>query len=623
MALKRALSFSRSGARHGQWMVLALLMLLLVIAMFFLPRPVFALSPWAQTTAYPSSIAAESCVTDSGYLYCVGGGTSLLNAVSGSHFAPLSSDGIGIWASTTPYPVPAAGLSCVASSGYIFCVGGTSGLASTSLSSAYYAPVSSSGIGVWVQTTSYPEAAAGLSCAASSGFIYCVGGGSNELATPSSSAFFATLSPSGIGTWTKTTSYPTIDAGLSCVTYSGSIYCVGGATSLNTAIQKTYFASVSSSGIGEWTRSTNYPLALAELSCVTDSNAVYCIGGGSRGGVSSAVYSASLSSTGMGKWSPHPAYPTRDLSLSCVAAGGYAYCIGGASRPSSALNSAYYAPFSSLSQVVQATGTTTDGGATPTGGGIQPGALSPLVVVAFLLIVAVGVASSGNLFRRLPGQVKEPKQGAVPSVRRHLYGVLVAVGTFAMTLAFFLPWVALGASGGAGFTLQGIYGLVYALVSGGSLGYVTIGPLGGAESMVVIIVLLIPFPASLATGVLALAYRKMALLAGVLSLLTGSLWAVGLSLLGILTQSNQASFLGALLSNASPSYGEYVLMVGGIVILAGRSRARPAGGEGQDLHETMPNPGKRLRNLHLPSSPCSLQLDSPEEKSALRASPIV
>ena len=129
---------------------------------------------WTATTSYPSKISVQSCAISSGYIYCVGGFTGTEYS-DGVYYAPVSPSGAGSWTRTAPYPVAILDPSCTISSGYIYCVGGWTSYSSTS-NSVYHAPVSSTGVGSWAATTAYPTPIADESCAASSGYVYCVAG---------------------------------------------------------------------------------------------------------------------------------------------------------------------------------------------------------------------------------------------------------------------------------------------------------------------------------------------------------------------------------------------------------------------------------------------------------------
>ena len=218
-------------------------MIALALTVIPLSPPVSALplNSWSSTTSYPSGIAQQSCVTNSGFIYCVGGNSpSPTDAV---FFAPVSSSGVGPWISTNPYPAPIAEESCVTNAGFIYCVGGEA----TDIVS--FAPVSSSGVGTWttsitspLTTNPYPVPIERESCVTNSGLIYCVGGNSPS---PTSAVFFAPITSSGVGPWTSTTSYPFPITSQSCVARTSSVYCVGGSSSpFNTLTSDVFVASI-------------------------------------------------------------------------------------------------------------------------------------------------------------------------------------------------------------------------------------------------------------------------------------------------------------------------------------------------------------------------------------------
>lgn len=259
------------------------------------------LTGWSSGREYPQNIAAQACVAYSGYAYCVGGQYDYaLDDLNSSYFASLSGGTLGAWTSTTPYPVPTDTQYCAVAAGHIFCVAGdneTDGSDSaTPTDSAFFAPISSSGIGAWANTTAFPDSITFPSCAAGGGFMYCVGGvdvNGNSVDTD----YYAALTSSGIGQWTSTTSYPISVTGQACAVSSGYIYCVGGETSTSSFSNGVYYATVSSSGIGAWKQAASYPNSL-QTDCAVSSGYLYCFGGedNSQVGENGAVYYASLSS---------------------------------------------------------------------------------------------------------------------------------------------------------------------------------------------------------------------------------------------------------------------------------------------------------------------------------------
>jgi hypothetical protein len=323
--------------------ILLSVFVLAIVGLSLISVPVAAsgVGVWKSTTSYPKAVERTSCVVSGGYIYCVGGDTSGSGAViSDAYFAKLSSSGVGVWMKTTSYPFAVNAQSCVASGGYIYCVGGFTG--GTSFTNAvYFASLSSSGVGSWKKTTNYPRTLVGLSCVVGGGYIYCVGGfaGSATSGTQLRAVYFASLSSSGVGAWKMTTSYPTPILWQSCVVSGGYIYCEGDDTAV-------YFASLSSGGVGTWTKTKSYPTVIIYQSCVVSGGHVYCIAGFTGSADTNAVYSASLSSSGVGFWKLEAtSYPTSLDSQSCVVNDSYIYCVAGFVTSSGTTTKAVYFTF--------------------------------------------------------------------------------------------------------------------------------------------------------------------------------------------------------------------------------------------------------------------------------------
>jgi hypothetical protein len=304
-----------------------------------------AAGQWVSGPDYPTN-ESGSCAASGGYIYCVGGETTAV------YYAPLSSSGVGPWTNTTAYPTNISGQSCVASESYVYCVSGLDGTQGPRPTTAvYYAPVSQSGgLGAWVGTTDYPVGALALSCAATMGYVFCVGGANTVGSLESNATYFAPISSAGVGTWVATTSYPSTVDEESCVTSGGFIDCIGGYTALGPrALDGTYYAPVSSAGIGAWTAGAVYPTADYGLSCATVGSSAYCIGGvAGSGDATDAVYSAQLSASGgIGAWGSAASYPT-DIITSCVAQGNTVACVSGSTGTGVEGRTAavYYASFS-------------------------------------------------------------------------------------------------------------------------------------------------------------------------------------------------------------------------------------------------------------------------------------
>ena len=236
-----------------------------------------------------TGIEWPSCVLSGAYIYCVAGATSS-GILSKVFYAQLSSSGVGPWTETTDYGaasgstgsggVSAFQLSCVADSGYVYCTGGGS-------SKVFYAELSASGVGPWTETTDYGASSGSSgsggvsidsnSCVDNLGSIYCIGGTVSY--QPTSKVYFAQLSSAGVGAWSEATDYGASSGSSgsggfpiyasSCADYSSSIFCAGGDTTGNSASADVFFAPVDQ--LGSWHSTVSYLIQVYHLYCLVAS----------------------------------------------------------------------------------------------------------------------------------------------------------------------------------------------------------------------------------------------------------------------------------------------------------------------------------------------------------------
>jgi len=246
---------------------------------------------------------------------------------------------LGTWSPTTSYPFPGGEFSCVSSGGYMYCVGGANDSNSTApvgdLNNTYFASLSPTGVGTWTQTTDYPIGIQDQSCITSSSYIYCIGGlvgAPNAIGT--ASVYYASLSPSGIGPWSQTTPIP--EAGeADCMASSGYAYCVRGQFNATSFLgySEVYAAPLSAGGVGNWTESGQVPKNPA--GCSASGGYGYCFGGGGCppagppfGQCPSSSYYARLSSSGTGTWDMTTDLPNSGFGV-YVTADSYEYYFAG------------------------------------------------------------------------------------------------------------------------------------------------------------------------------------------------------------------------------------------------------------------------------------------------------
>ena len=321
-------------------------------------------SMWKEAAEYPlevqdsPGVSGQQCVNSTVYVYCIGGQDYLggpHNSAYTSNAISASSDNITSWTpDSSLYPRTIYAQACVANSGYAYCVGGTYDDGGDDVNSSYYAPLNSNGvIGTWASTTDYPAYIDSQFCVASSGYIYCVGGftesnGLNATSAPSNLVWYAPLSSSGIGSWSSSTAYPANIYAPSCFGADGYIYCVGGVDGSGNPVNTAYYAPLSSTGVGTWTQTTPYPFQGIGQACAISSGTIYCVGGPESSGYSNAAYYASVSSGGIGNWVKAPNYP-EGIWTTCTILSGNMYCFGGVDDSSAGETGAtYYAPLTTL-----------------------------------------------------------------------------------------------------------------------------------------------------------------------------------------------------------------------------------------------------------------------------------
>ncbi len=212
----------------------------------------------------PGLSAIDECFTDYGNIYCIGKNASNATA-SYVYSAKISNGSVGAWhlASKLPVSEPNAGgpgsSECDTSDGYVYCLGP----GNASSTSAYYASVSASGMGAWAKTTSIQTDGAygGASCNIRDGTMYCIIAGipyynqSNGMILGQYfDSYYANVSSSGIGRW-KAGSIPAIPliepttVLPSCFIWDGRLFC---SFYERNGFVYTEFANVSQSGIGKW-----------------------------------------------------------------------------------------------------------------------------------------------------------------------------------------------------------------------------------------------------------------------------------------------------------------------------------------------------------------------------------
>ena len=261
---------------------------------------------WIKTTPYPIQSSQMICTNPyNNITYCVGTGSGNSSQERKVFYARLTPNGIGNFIETTPYPIPFYAARCSTYGGYVYCIGDDWGggnvtttcktsyqkpngeeltLCSTyyaSQNTSYRAPILSNGsLGAWSNASlvRYPAPLFAAGCLPYGNYFYCVGG----IAENRTLSFYAPVTPAGLGAWNTTSAFPVPHLGVPCtISGTGYIYCIGNGVRYNTSryslntsgyiyANLSFYAKLSSQGIGGWENATRYPVPLAFATCITN-----------------------------------------------------------------------------------------------------------------------------------------------------------------------------------------------------------------------------------------------------------------------------------------------------------------------------------------------------------------
>ncbi len=210
-------------------------------AVYFAPLNGTEAGTWTKAADYPFKVFNESCAVSDGYVYCVGGIGPDDTAVSEVEYARLLPSGIAGWMLADYYPERIAAESCSTYSGRLFCVGGLNA-SSFAVNSVYSSALNGPAMN-WVEASDYPTSVAGQSCVVHYPGLYCVGG-LNSTAYATRAVYFSYINGTRLD-WTASVFYPVSVQGQSCASLSNQIYCVGGYNGCG-FLRSVYFSSVGS-----------------------------------------------------------------------------------------------------------------------------------------------------------------------------------------------------------------------------------------------------------------------------------------------------------------------------------------------------------------------------------------
>ena len=287
---------------------------------------------WTKTTSLPRGLNDHAAVAYNGYLYTTGGGDDDVVTTSTVYFAPISStNSVGAWATTTPLPRGIKMHTAVAYNSYIYTAGGLDD-GSVNTSTVYFAPISSTNsVGAWATTTPFPRGLRSHATVASNGYIYTVGGLDSANIITSTVYFAPISSTNSVGAWETTTPLPRGIRDHSVAIYNRYLYVVGGRDSASVITSTVLLAPISATNsVGTWATATPLPTGTQYHPTIADNGFLYTIGGDQGDTTSTSFYiPISATSTVGTSWATTTPLPRGIYDHSAAAYNGYVYVIGG------------------------------------------------------------------------------------------------------------------------------------------------------------------------------------------------------------------------------------------------------------------------------------------------------
>jgi len=206
---------------------------------------------WYRDTDLSSPRSMITAVAYNNKMYLLGGKTSsggTVSITSSAQVADITATGkLGSWSTDTALPYTDYGYGAQAYNGYLYLIGGASSVGGAPLSSVYYNKINSDGsLNSWVQTSSLTGGRlteGGDFSTTWGGYIYLSGGcsavqgsGSDYCTTTATDTQLASINADGsLDTWTEDPAVADGRVGENVVAWRNYVYEIGGCTAQNTS----------------------------------------------------------------------------------------------------------------------------------------------------------------------------------------------------------------------------------------------------------------------------------------------------------------------------------------------------------------------------------------------------
>lgn len=287
----------------------------LLITLSALNNYAFASSAFIATTDLPEGSQGHALVASSGYLYRLGGlGDQSIYSADRVYYAKIEEEAkVGAWSTADPLPERVFFHAGAAHGDTIYILGGRTfknnhiGISA----SVFYSHIGADGApGAWQATSDLPSALYHISVAVSGDRIYVTGGWGIQ--GPSNSVYAADIQSDGsLSPWKSLLTLPE-SVYTHAAVEDGTLYVLGGVNKDYVVHNSVYYANILDDGsLDSWRVGTSLPVAVSGHTAAILDGRIYVMGGEDASGATDAVYTAPImSDKNIGDWAAHASLPT-------------------------------------------------------------------------------------------------------------------------------------------------------------------------------------------------------------------------------------------------------------------------------------------------------------------------
>lgn len=247
-------------------------------------NPDGTLGPWTTAGTFTTARYGHATAAYNGFLYVYAGANSADVKLADVQFAAIKPDGtLGPFAATTPLTTARYVLGGVAQNGFLYAVGGATGMFGPWVGEVNAAPINADGtLGAWVNTTALATPRGYHATLAYNGWLM-IGGGFGGPGFLSDVAQAPLNADGTIGSWVTVPSFSGARAYQSAAGVNGKVYLIGGSTGGSTFNDVLGATVLGPLAIGQYSR-------LFDFGVNTSLNSVVATGSASNTGMTSVAF---------------------------------------------------------------------------------------------------------------------------------------------------------------------------------------------------------------------------------------------------------------------------------------------------------------------------------------------